>query len=179
MEAEGLQIGEAFIIGGKRANTEAYGNDIAAFVRGFSDDDDLNALMVQRYGLPEGTNFADQLRSGRVSPDGKTVTGMLDAGQQGMRFFQFNVPTHKGQLLPDHSDKVAESAADLLRLGRDAAIEAARTVNGGDTEEVRTPIADSMSAVQSFATIAATGRDVNNSSPSDLAANAAYQEQAT
>jgi hypothetical protein len=159
---EGLQIGEAFIIGGAKANDKAVGGDVAAFVQGVSDDEDLNAVLVSRYGLPEGTNFVDQLRTARISADGTQIIGMIDAGNAGMVDFQVGVPKSRDQLLPTNEEKRATLVGDVMRYFRDVGREAYEMATTfSSPTDLNTPLADIGSTAESLLTKAATGRDSN------------------
>jgi GH24 family phage-related lysozyme (muramidase) len=173
IQANGVQVGPAFVINGVKAE-EASGFSIEAYVKGWSDDDDINELMTGKYGLPEGTNFLDQMRSATVSADGTTITGMLASDERGMVPFQFKMPTSKSQMLQTNEEKRTEVALDVLRTGRDVAYEAAHlATTGSSPTDLNTPLKDTATGIQSLTTKVITGRDVN----ADIGAETIHQNK--
>ena len=173
IQTNGVQVGPAFIINGVKAE-EASGFGIEAFVQGISDDPDYNDRLTSKYGLPEGTDFIDQLRSASVSADGMTLTGWLASGERGVVAFQLPMPTDPKHMLKTDGEKRTELALDVLRTGRDVAYEAAHLVTTGSSPtDLNTPLKDTAEGAQSLVTKLSTGRDVH----ADIGAETVHQSK--
>ena len=118
--ANGIQIGESFIIGGQKANDNAYGNNVANFLKGLDDDPDMNALLTESYGVPEGTSFFSAFKKGRVNAEGTEISGYLHTSDDTLVPFMFKIPTKADHILPTNKEQIAISAKGILNAGVDA-----------------------------------------------------------
>jgi len=162
---QGAQVGPVFIVGGAKAE-EITGFSIEKYVRGFSDDEEINGLMVAKYGLPKDTNFLDQMKRATISPDGRTIIGWLETETMGQKGFAFDMPTSQEMMLPSAEEQRRTMLANVLRLGRDAVIEVR---GGGMNPKAPSPIQDGAEAVGNAAVQFNTGSNPGHDREAQIA----------
>jgi len=173
---QGAQVGPVFIVGGAKAE-EISGFNIEKYVRGFSDDDEINGLMVEKYGLPKDTNFLDQMKRATISPDGRTIIGWLETETMGQKPFAFDMPTSQEMMLPSAEEQRRTMLANVLRLGRDAVIEVR---GGGINPKAPSPIKDGIVATGDAVVQVNTGSNPSHDRPAQIAhvrAQEAYKKK--